>query len=233
MGWPCAVCTYLNSNDVSVRCEICETPKGAVSPDVQVITTQQINKNNNNSNNTRKIIKASVQATLFGGVVVTKAATTTNPTKKNKGKVAEVVVVDDVVHPQVIIVQNHKNHLEKNIETQQQQQTNRGTSYDSVGVGENQDNKLLFVGTQKAIVSSSTTSGGYTYDGCVFDNNPHPTLSDLKVRAKHIMKTIFKIEKLRYLQPLAVTCALKRQNQIIVMATGGGKVRTDFFLFVP
>lgn len=37
------------------------------------------------------------------------------------------------------------------------------------------------------------------------------------------MREIFKIDGLRHLQPAAVECALKRQSQLIIMATGGGK----------
>ena len=37
------------------------------------------------------------------------------------------------------------------------------------------------------------------------------------------MKAIFSIEKMRGLQPVAIEGALKRQNQIVIMATGGGK----------
>jgi RecQ family ATP-dependent DNA helicase len=37
------------------------------------------------------------------------------------------------------------------------------------------------------------------------------------------LNEIFKIKYMRYLQPAAVECALKRQSQLIIMATGGGK----------
>jgi ATP-dependent helicase YprA (DUF1998 family) len=47
--------------------------------------------------------------------------------------------------------------------------------------------------------------------------------SELKARAKMAMQCIFGIEKLRNLQPKAVSCALQRQSQIIIMSTGGGK----------
>ncbi len=49
------------------------------------------------------------------------------------------------------------------------------------------------------------------------------SFEDLVKRTKRIMKEVFGIHKLRKLQPLAVECALRRQSQIIVMATGGGK----------
>ena len=45
----------------------------------------------------------------------------------------------------------------------------------------------------------------------------------MKARQDEVMKTTFKIESLRNLQPKAVDCALKQKNQIIIMATGGGK----------
>ena len=45
----------------------------------------------------------------------------------------------------------------------------------------------------------------------------------MKARQDEVMKTTFKIESLRNLQPKAIDCALKQKNQIIIMATGGGK----------
>ena len=49
------------------------------------------------------------------------------------------------------------------------------------------------------------------------------TFPSLWERAMQNMKNIFAIDSLRNLQPAAVECALRRQSQIIVMATGGGK----------
>jgi ATP-dependent DNA helicase RecQ len=49
------------------------------------------------------------------------------------------------------------------------------------------------------------------------------TFPSLWEKAMLNMKNIFRIDSLRNLQPIAVECALKRQSQIIVMATGGGK----------
>ena len=41
--------------------------------------------------------------------------------------------------------------------------------------------------------------------------------------AQHVLKTNFGLNSLRNLQPSAVRCALEKQSQIVVMATGGGK----------
>jgi hypothetical protein len=54
-------------------------------------------------------------------------------------------------------------------------------------------------------------------------------LTELKDRAQTAMKQIFGVEKLRFLQPKAVTCALKRKSQIVVMATGGGAFEFSAF----
>jgi hypothetical protein len=51
------------------------------------------------------------------------------------------------------------------------------------------------------------------------------SIEDLVQCAKKIMRNVFGVRKLRSLQPDAVTCGLKRQSQIVIMATGGGKVR--------
>lgn len=45
----------------------------------------------------------------------------------------------------------------------------------------------------------------------------------LSKRAQDVLKTVFGFEQLRGLQAQALECALHRQSQIIVMATGGGK----------
>jgi hypothetical protein len=41
--------------------------------------------------------------------------------------------------------------------------------------------------------------------------------------ADNVLRTVFQLERLRNLQPLAVKCALELKSQMIVMATGGGK----------
>jgi len=49
------------------------------------------------------------------------------------------------------------------------------------------------------------------------------TFETLVKRAKRVLREIFGIKKLRYLQPDAVSGVLKRESQLVVMATGGGK----------
>lgn len=54
----------------------------------------------------------------------------------------------------------------------------------------------------------------------------HPTersFATLNQNALSALKDVFGIGKLRNLQPHAIKCVLKQQNQILVMATGGGK----------
>lgn len=55
---------------------------------------------------------------------------------------------------------------------------------------------------------------------CAPRDTPYSVLWAL---AQKKMNDVFKIQELRYLQPAAVECALRRQSQMIVMATGGGK----------
>ena len=47
-------------------------------------------------------------------------------------------------------------------------------------------------------------------------------------RSLKILKETFNIDKLRNQQPKAIECALKRQSQIVVMATGGGKSKLPY-----
>lgn len=46
---------------------------------------------------------------------------------------------------------------------------------------------------------------------------------ELAEKAQKLLRTVFGFERMRGLQPQAVECALYRQSQIVVMATGGGK----------
>jgi ATP-dependent DNA helicase RecQ len=48
-------------------------------------------------------------------------------------------------------------------------------------------------------------------------------LAELSKESQRIMKEVFGVDKLRNLQPQAIQYALRRQSQLIVMATGGGK----------
>jgi ATP-dependent DNA helicase RecQ len=45
----------------------------------------------------------------------------------------------------------------------------------------------------------------------------------LQQRAKTVLKDVFHIKELRNLQTVVIECALRKQSQIVVMATGGGK----------
>ena len=47
--------------------------------------------------------------------------------------------------------------------------------------------------------------------------------NDLYNKAIEVMKSVFRIQRLRNLQPQAIEYALKGQSQIVIMATGGGK----------
>ena len=49
------------------------------------------------------------------------------------------------------------------------------------------------------------------------------SLSELKKRSNAAMKHVFGISKLRALQPQAISTVLRRQSQLVVMATGNGK----------
>jgi len=55
-------------------------------------------------------------------------------------------------------------------------------------------------------------------------NSPsEPGFNCLLNKSQELMKTIFSISSLRSLQPQAIRTALRRESQIIVMSTGGGK----------
>lgn len=75
--------------------------------------------------------------------------------------------------------------------------------------------------------AKKASTGSSNDDGLACANTTKDEFSKLKSRTRIAMKKIFNIEKLRFLQPKAVKCALQRQSQLVVMATGGGKVRGD------
>lgn len=51
----------------------------------------------------------------------------------------------------------------------------------------------------------------------------HLSYEKLSEQANTLLREVFGFQQLRGLQPPAVECALRRQSQIVVMATGGGK----------
>jgi RecQ family ATP-dependent DNA helicase len=69
----------------------------------------------------------------------------------------------------------------------------------------------------KETISLSTKEA---VSACAPKETPYSVLWAL---AQKKMKDVFKVQELRFLQPAAVECALRRQSQMIVMATGGGK----------
>lgn len=79
---------------------------------------------------------------------------------------------------------------------------------------------LSFAAKQRPKTTSEDGGSGLVvWKECAGQDVP---FSELKNRARIAMKTIFGVEKLRLLQPKAVGCALKRESQLVVMATGGG-----------
>lgn len=75
---------------------------------------------------------------------------------------------------------------------------------------------------QQATISFASKRPAHDFEirkQCYDSNVPY---SALKERMQMAMRTVFGVEKLRFLQPKAVKCALMRSSQLVVMATGGG-----------
>jgi ATP-dependent helicase YprA (DUF1998 family) len=80
-------------------------------------------------------------------------------------------------------------------------------------------------GAKQSTLSFFTRTGSRTINGLSNRECADTTIpfGELKNRTVLAMREIFKVNKLRFLQPKAVATALKRRSQLLVMATGGGK----------
>lgn len=222
MGWSCAICTFENRSDSSTLCEICETTRGESSPTIVkrpnydsssgLSSIQPSLGHEKKSSSPRKKASGTIQATLFGSVA--------KPLEKKK---ASNKSNDDKLKGKRAGKSNTALSKEESAAREDCSTSNRN----------NLGTTLLIANAPANALDSTTTttirqrSLDFTrkVETTKVESTINMSFSELKVRAKCIMKTVFGIEKLRFLQPLAITCALKRESQIIIMATGGGKVR--------
>lgn len=205
MGWSCEACTFLNRADDAIACEICGTERtqnDAVKKPPSEAAAAAAAAPAKRSNNSK-----SRQATLFGGFLTKeqeKASKQKPANKKRSAKAAspgKSAMTDETQHQQP---PKKKSAPQSNAASASSSHASKQQPY-----------------KRSAATSAAATTSAVPAHLQVKDNSI--SLQDLSKEAQRIMKETFGIEKLRNLQPQAVQYALRRQSQLIIMATGGGK----------
>ena len=214
MGWSCSACTFLNSVGHALQCEMCGTSR--CHP--LVATTSNSTSGDGNANNTskkRKVIgrtntttttttKKKRQTTLFGTVVANEKAKRTNKkstTNTGWGR------------------RGGGEGISTSAATLSATTFTNTTTNNMPCSSQNLGSKLT---TTKTITKTTktTTTTLMTLFATLPKTVPY---AELKKRANEIQTKVFGISQLRLLQPQAIECALRRQSQLIILATGGGK----------
>lgn len=202
MVWSCAACTYSNASDEATTCEICTTVRSGSNSSIVDLTEAP-----KRSNDGRGKMK---QRDLFGAVIQTpKSRKRKEPTKKKTS--AFVQAVRATAEP-------------KRTGPSAFVEAARCAAVFSDDNGDDQpytlDDSNMHDEPSKHASKKPHFLGSLAAQQKVMRNATFPALWE---KAMQNMKNIFALECLRNLQPAAVECALRRQSQIIVMATGGGK----------
>lgn len=191
--WICAVCTFKNLED-GRRCKICETARGETLDLERYERQSQSTTVTENTNKHKNV-----------GAAKSRKKGTTQSTLFGE------LILEDF---------KKSKGLEK--------KDNRGT---------NTKLRLATEGTKKSDRKRKADGSKGTATIALFNGKKKQTklssdigpasrdmpLSALRERAMTKMKDVFDIPKLRDLQHKAIECALKRQSQMVVMATGAGK----------
>lgn len=223
MVWSCAACTYSNASDEATTCEICTAARSGSTGSILDLTAAP--KRSTNGNRNMK------QRNLFGAVIQTpKSRKRKEPTKKKTSAFLEAVraaaepkqtgpsaFVEAARCAAVFSAYNGVDDL-FTLDEEPSKQASKEPQKDS----------SFSFPTKKASIQQKDTSsskqplvlGSLAAQQKVTWNATFPSLWE---RAMENMKNIFAIDSLRNLQAAAVECALRRQSQIVVMATGGGK----------
>ncbi|KAL7563110.1 hypothetical protein ACA910_012294 [Epithemia clementina (nom. ined.)] len=211
MGWSCSACTYFNALDSGTQCAICQTTRKA--PRSSSASQKNGGSKTATATTTRSTAVTSAiqevkvtkkrQTTLFGTLVAqenkrVKQSSKTTATQKS-------AISNDI-----------KTNSRDDLSTEKKQPAKSTsatlTSATMKNAKTNDDQNLRVVGF------NSKQSSLATYK--TLQNIP---FSALKEKADKLMREVFGVSKLRYLQPKAIECALRKQSQIVIMATGGGK----------
>lgn len=236
MGWSCEACTFLNADDDASRCQICETLRSEAAALVGSFIIVDNNKkqpaDNKNTRNLGATTKTSAgilalgssSSSSSGGVVAAVARNTaTNARNISNSNNCKRPPAEQKSTVQATLFGGLAPKSQKEKPKSKKAKVAVGPLPDAET---SKQSTLSFAAKRPpastALSSSESTSGSSSlvlWKKCASNDVP---FSELKDRTRLAMKSIFGVAKLRLLQPKAVSCALKRKSQLVVMATGGG-----------
>jgi hypothetical protein len=200
MSWNCEACTYSNSNASSYKCAICDTIRSDVPKQDGKLNAEQNNNIINSafglgSSTDHITIKSRKRPRDHKSTVQSTlfAGVVVKGTEKGKSNSSKSKPVPTIFNT---FSTNQTSSLSTFVVKQQQPSTT--------------PTAIRFIFWKQCFNSSKSS-----------DNNGI-SLIEFENRTRTAMKNLFQIDTLRFLQPKAIKCALKRKSQIIVMATGGG-----------
>jgi hypothetical protein len=242
MVWICEVCTFANRNDDWICCEICESRRSTLrQTSKNVLVSQQSPSIVFAHNKESKQLKKSIQTTLFGAIAKVQEKKAVIPSKKgeatdrqhrkNEYLRSDVLkessttyagsAIAKVQGKKAVVTSNECESTDRKLKTNEDPKSN------------NEKESSTSSAFESGIVSSSCNAmrqeqfRHFQKEEKKLPKITERTIKELASHAKVVMKNVFGVRRLRSLQPDAVTCSLKRESQIIIMATGGGKVRLE------
>lgn len=211
MPWNCSACTYLNPVDGAKKCSICNLPRSEAEDVAAAVTTTQKRP-------------ATVQATLFGGIAApaapknkNKRSTSASATAAPKNNMKSNAAV--AVGPDAAVENNPKTKKRKKETTAAAPAAPTTSTQGTLSFFGKVSNKSTLHNIQPGTEAARECQSLACRECAARDTS----LSELKKRAKAAMKHVFGIKKLRALQPQAISTALRRESQLVIMATGNGK----------
>ncbi|KAG7363525.1 ATP-dependent DNA helicase RecQ [Nitzschia inconspicua] len=223
MTWACRYCTFANHDDTSTTCCLCgmpgkrtllsehEEPKTANNNndpeiiDITVCDTDTANDKKLPVKSHSYLPAASVSTVQDDAVNNANAPTTTSRKRKAPVSTCCITTTDN----------NNNNNNDGKIHDFFTNNTELQRSHKN-------STKPVPTSTVKSVQQTTTIQCQYPHS---FSYNlvPKRTSQEAKQDIRKTLDSIFKLRKLRNLQPHAINCALQLESQMIVMATGGGK----------
>jgi len=218
MVWSCGACTFENTSDNAATCEICTTVRPGMEQSITAASHGVESFTAKRNNDGRKM----KQRNLFGGII--KSPETTGSSKSRKRKDLPDTRPSAFVEAAcaaAVLPGARKSAFVEAARAAAAPAAVEISINNSRRAGIKQPRSELEVkpkaNTPRPAIHPQS---GIFVQQKVMWNTAFPSLWE---KAMKNMKSIFRIDALRNLQPVAVESSLKRQSQIIVMATGGGK----------
>ncbi|KAG7342356.1 ATP-dependent DNA helicase RecQ [Nitzschia inconspicua] len=210
MTWACRYCTFANHDDTSTTCCLCGMPGKRTLPSAREPKTAkdddpEIIDITDTANDKKLPVKShsSLPTASVSTSTVQDAAANDAPTTSRKRKAP---------HSTCITTTNNNNDGEIH-----------GFFTNNADLRRSHKNSTKPApSTIKSVQQTATIHCRYPHSFS-YHLVPKRTSQEAKQDIRKTLDSIFKLRKLRNLQPHAINCALRLDSQMIVMATGGGK----------